>query len=228
MPRKRKENPAKPDDRMQPNHAIQVQQVPEETGARAMARTMLRPEMKNAAAAAAYTKTMLGDDLEKPGIGDFIGHVQAETSKASDGDITAVSKMLMAQAITLDSMFAELARRAALNMGQHIPAAEKYGRLALKAQSNCRATLEALAKLHQPAKEQIVRHIHVNEGGQAIIADQVNSYTGVPQNAEYARQSDATRYPGGSPALRRPDPLGQALPIASREGQETVPDARGH
>jgi hypothetical protein len=40
-------------------------------------------------------------------------------------------------------------------------------RLVLRAQANCRATLEALAKLHQP-REKVVQHIQVNEGGQAI------------------------------------------------------------
>ena len=73
------------------------------------------------------------------------------------------SRMLAAQAIALDSMFAELARRTANNMGEYVNAAERYGRLALKAQSNCRATLETLAKLHQP-REQTVKHFHVNEG----------------------------------------------------------------
>lgn len=72
--------------------------------------------------------------------------------------------------VTLESMLAELARRAANTMGEYINAAEHYGRLALKAQSNCRATLEALAKLHQP-REQTVHHVPVNEGGQAVVAD---------------------------------------------------------
>lgn len=227
MPRKRKQATEDPGP-MKPNHDLKVDQYPTETGAEAVARKLLQPDLKNALAASAFSKPALGNAVEAPGIGDFIGHIQSEGKKAEGGDIAQVSRMLSAQAVTLDSMFAEMARRAAANMGTHMEAMERYARLALKAQANCRATLETLAKLHQPAKEQIVRHIHVNEGGQAIIADQVNTYTGVPQNADYARQSDATRYPGGSPALRSPDPLGQALPVASREGQETVPDARGH
>lgn len=38
-----------------------------------------------------------------------------------------------------------------------------------------RATLEALAKLHQP-REQTVKHVHVNEGGRAIVADQIHQH----------------------------------------------------
>jgi hypothetical protein len=50
-------------------------------------------------------------------------------------------------------------RRSANNMGDYLEASERCMRLALKAQSNCRATSEALAELHQP-REQIVKHVH--------------------------------------------------------------------
>jgi hypothetical protein len=72
-------------------------------------------------------------------------------------------------------MFTELAPRAAVNMGQYLDASERYMRLALKAQGNCRSTLEALGKLHQP-REQTVKHVHVNEGAQAIVADQFHQH----------------------------------------------------
>jgi hypothetical protein len=84
---------------------------------------------------------------------------------------------LAAQAITLDNMFTEFARRACLNMGEYVNATDTYARLALKAQSNCRATLEALAKFHQP-REQTVRHVHVHEGAQAVVADQFHHHAG--------------------------------------------------
>lgn len=217
-----------PDDGMKSDNALMVEQAPEETGGQAVARKMLGPVLKNAIAASAFSEKAFGDQVEKPGLNDYVGQVKSEANKAADGDIAIVSRMLVSQAIALDSMFAELARRTAANMGQHLGATESYARLALKAQGNCRATLETLAKLHQPAKEQIVRHIHVNQGGQAIIAEQFHNHTGGPGNAEYVTQSDATRYSGGSAALRSKDTIGQALPIASREGQETVPYARGH
>jgi hypothetical protein len=58
--------------------------------------------------------------------------------------------LLMTQAHSLDSIFNELARRAALNMGEYLNATEHYLRLALKAQSQCRATLETLAAIKNP------------------------------------------------------------------------------
>lgn len=59
---------------------------------------------------------------------------------------TVPTAVLAAQAITLDAMTTDLARHAALNKGEYINAAERYARLALKAQSNSRATLWALTK----------------------------------------------------------------------------------
>ena len=122
-------------------------------------------------------------------------------------------------------MFTELARRAALNMSEYVNAAERYGRLALKAQSNCRATLETLAKLHQP-REQTVRHVHVNEGGQAVIADQFHNNTGGHRNAETVDQPHAADAAGNSPAMLGHDAQGIGLPIPGDQGREAVPDAR--
>ena len=136
-----------------------------------------------------------------------------------------VSRILAAQAIALDSMFAELARRAALNMGEYMDASERYGRLALRAQTNCRTTLEALAKLHQP-REQTVRHVHVNEGGQAVVADHFHNHAGGGENAETSEQSHATGAAGKRASLPRPDPQGEGLPIPGGEGAEPVPNAR--
>lgn len=202
---------------MQPNTALTIEKGTDETGAQAMARKLLEPTLKNAAAASGFASKMLGNESELPGIGDYADHIHLVTGKAAEGDLEMVSKILAAQAITLDGMFAELARRAALNMGEYINAAERYGRLALKAQGNCRATLDTLAKLHQP-REQTVRHVHVNEGGQAVVADQFYNHTGGIENVKSHNQSNATGQTGISAALLGKDASGNGVPVASREG----------
>lgn len=58
--------------------------------------------------------------------------------------------MLNAQVNALNAIFAELSRRAALNMGEYPAATERYLRLAFKAQSHCRATVETLAAIKNP------------------------------------------------------------------------------
>ena len=209
---------------MKPNHALDVEQTTAETGAQALARALLRPEGRHAVAASAFATPLLAIN-EKPGIGDFIDHVKVVSDRAEGGDVAVASRMLASQALTLDAMFTELARRAAANMGEHILAADRFARLAMKAQSNCRATLEALAKLHQP-REQTVRHVHVNDGGQAIVADSFHHHAGGPANAESAKQSHATGAAGKGTALPCQDAGRDGVPVASGEGAEAVPDAR--
>jgi hypothetical protein len=220
-------NREKPNGGMKPNNALTVEQSRDETGAQAMARRLLEPHFRHALSASSYANKALASNIEGPGIMDFVDHVQTATGKAEAGDLAMASRLLASQAITLDAMFTELARRAALNMGEYINAAESYGRLALRAQSNCRATLEALAKLHQP-REQTVRHVHVNEGGQAVIADQFHSHTGGQKNGGSDEQSHgaSARAAGVSPALLGADTCGNGVPIPSRERPEAVPNAR--
>lgn len=86
-------------------------------------------------------------------------------ARARNGDKSLASDILAAQAVALDTMFTQLAGRSAANMGQYLGAAERYMRLALK----------ALAKLHQP-REQTVKHVHLSEGGQAIVEDEIHQH----------------------------------------------------
>lgn len=208
-----------------PNHSLVVDQTPDETGAQALARKLLQPEARHAHTASSFASKMLGTAIELPGLKDFSDHMKVALAKAESGDLSFASRLLAAQAITLDSMFTELARRSAVNMGEYMDASERYGRLAMKAQSNCRATLEALAKLHQP-REQTVRHVHVNEGGQAVIADQFHNHTGGQRIAGNDEQSHATGGAGEGPALPSANPLGESVPIPGREGEAALQDAR--
>jgi hypothetical protein len=216
---------AKPTGGMKPNDALVVEQSSDETGAQAMARKVLDPGFRHAVTASSFAGKVLGSSIEHPGLMDYVDHVLKVGAKAETGDLAIASRLLASQAITLDAMFTELARRTALNMGEYIGAAESYGRLALKAQSNCRATVEALAKLHQP-REQTVRHVHVNDGGQAVIADQFHHHAGGARNAESINQSDATGAAGDCAALRGPDPARDGVPIPSRQREAALQDAR--
>jgi len=84
---------------------------------------------------------------------DFIESLKVMLKNAREaqaGDLSGQEATLAAQAATLDTMFNELARRAVMNIGEYLPAAEVYLRLALKAQSQCRATIETLAVIKNP------------------------------------------------------------------------------
>jgi len=73
-----------------------------------------------------------------------------QTDEIAKGNMSRPEAMLMSQAHTLDELFNNLIRRAALNMGEYLQASETYFRLALKAQSQCRATLETLSAIKNP------------------------------------------------------------------------------
>ena len=105
-------------------------------------------------------------------------------------------------------------------MGEYPEAAERW-RLALKAQGNCRATLGTLAKVHQP-REQIVKHVHVNDGGQTVVADEFHHHTRGTENAETVKQSHTAGTPCHGAPLLSPNPIGEGVSIASREGKEAV------
>lgn len=163
-------NEGKEADRMRPNHALTVEQRADETGAQALARRLLEPQFRPAASASAFASRAIAIDATQPGLMDYVNHLEKLCEEAEQSDPAIASRLLAAQAMTLDTMFTELLGRMARNMDAYPAAAERYGRLALKAQANSRATLQALGKLHQP-REQTVRHVHVNQAGNAVVAD---------------------------------------------------------
>jgi hypothetical protein len=205
---------------------VRVEAVQGETEAATMARVMVTPYLRHGIVGSSLAEKMVGKLPGEPRFDDYSVTIKATAQAAQKGELTMVSEYLTAQALSLDAMFTELTRRMTMNLGEYPQTAERYGRLALKAQSNCRATLEALVQLHRP-REQTVRHVHVNEGGQAVIADQVHHHAGGARNANSDEQPHATEAAGASAALPSPNPLGNGLPISGCERAEAVPNARG-
>ena len=197
-----------------------------ETETESMTRAMVGPYLRHGVVAKGLADKMTGKLPGDPQLDDYGRAIKAKADLARKGDMTLASEMLTAQSLSLDALFTELTRRATINFGDYPLAAERYARLAFKAQANCRASLEALAKLHQP-REQTVRHVHVNEGGQAVIADEFHHHGGGSgENAKSGNQSHATGAAGTSPALPGPDPLGNGVPVASGEREAAMQDAR--
>ena len=190
-----------------------------------LASVAIRPGVRHAALSSSFANQMFGDS-HQPSIGRDSKVMADLMAKAEEGDNALASRMLAVQAVTLDAMFTELGRRSVMNIGEYLGAAESYMRLALKAQANSRATLEALSKLHQP-REQTVKHVHVNEGGKAVVADQFHQHTGAGKNGKSNKQPHATGKTSESAALSSPDPIGQTVPVSGGEGKEAVPNARG-
>jgi hypothetical protein len=160
----------------------------------------------------------------KPSINDSVAIVTEASGKVRKGNLGDLKDMLVAQSQSLDAMFSFMTARALKNIAQYPEAVDRYARIALKAQAQCRATVESLDRMAN-GREQTVRHVHVdNRGGQAVIAETVN--TGGQENGKSVNQSDATGAAGIGPSLLSADTFGNGVPIASREGAKAVPDAR--
>lgn len=97
---------------------------------------------------------------------DMVESLREQGEAVNGGDLTAMEKMLAAQAVALNSIFAELARRAAVNMGEYLDATERYMRLALRAQGQCRAALETLAVMKNPPV--FARQANIAHGPQQV------------------------------------------------------------
>lgn len=131
------------------------------------------------------------------------------------GDLKHAETTLTAQAATLDAIFNEMARRAALNMGEYLDATERYMRLALKAQGQCRATLETLAAIKNPP---------------VIFAKQANIAHGPQQvNNDSFRNSTRTRA-GARKTGTAPNELIEGPDHGSKnmDNRATPAPARGH
>lgn len=123
----------------------------------------LNPAVNAAATVQAFGAGTIG----KLEISETLEAVMQTVAKVRKGDMSGPEAVLVAQASALNSIFTELARRAALNMAEYIEASEKYMRLALKAQAQCRATIETLAEMKNPPLV-IARQANVANGPQQV------------------------------------------------------------
>lgn len=142
--------------------------------AEAMAKMALRPSINAAAVMVAYTKP-----LGEQGVGALADALADDMKAVFTGDLQRAEAMLFGQAHALQAIFMNLARRSTAQ--EYMKNSETYLRLALKAQSQCRATLETLAAIKNPPVV-FARQANINNGGQ----QQVNNGT-VPQSAEDSR-----------------------------------------
>lgn len=144
-----------------------------ETPTQAMARVGLTPEFLSAAVL--VDGKMMGD----VDVIEVVDELRRQTAALNSGDLTRAEDMLLAQAHTLDGLFAQLASRALRS--QQRDGLESYMRLALKAQNQARATLQTLAEMKVPRQVAFVR--------QANIGNQVQVNNGAASQPARTRKS---------------------------------------
>ena len=108
----------------------------------------------------ALIPTLVGTELEEI------------AARVSSGDMSTPERMLLSQAMALQSIFTCMAKNASVNSGKN---REGMLMLALKAQSQSRNTILALAELKTPRQATFVRQQNVSGGAQ-----QVNNAASLP------------------------------------------------
>ncbi|WP_273454941.1 hypothetical protein [Nevskia ramosa] len=179
--------------------------IPEQHGKtreRQMADTMLSSALQSAMVIEGFGKNVLGE----LGIAELYDSLKDKGDTLRSGNLIAVELMLFNQAQALQGIFTSLARRAALNAGEYLNATDTYLRLALKAQAQCRATLETLAEIKNPQPTAFIRQ-------QNIAANQqVNNGTAPPAAS-----------PGANARVRAEDsdnPANKLSAVTYEQGQQ--------
>jgi hypothetical protein len=129
-------------------------------------------------AANAITAVRFSRELGELDLTECVAALVTLTQRVKDGDLGDAESLLTAQAVALNTIFTELTRRSLVNMGDYLDAAERYMRLALKAQSQCRATIETLALMKNPPTV-FAKQANIAHGPQ-----QVNNGLVLPSRAE--------------------------------------------
>ena len=91
--------------------------------------------------------------------------LRMQAAAVHNGDLSRCESMLMGQATGLQSLFASLVNRA--HGSELLTQFETYMRLALKAQSQCRATLETLSNIKNPPVV-YARQANIAQGPQQV------------------------------------------------------------
>lgn len=177
------------DDEPQRQVNLMLRKRKDESADQALARAALTPE---------YMACNSIHDLNR--IGPFkdaditllAGVLEKQTKQLQDGHFIRAESILVSQANTLDALFHHMLRRSMLNMGEYYDAANDYMKLALRAQSQCAATLSKLADIKKPTE--ILRQTNIAHGHQ-----QVNNFPEkeIPPN-ELLEEKDGERLEPGA------------------------------
>lgn len=127
-----------------------------------IARNALRPSFN---AALATLVNNLGLEAQC----DILALVEAlkeQIRTVNEGDLQRGEATLTAQAHTLDAIFSTLAVRAA--KAEHLTQFEAYVKLALRAQTQCRATWEGISAIQNPPVAGYVNQANIAHGPQQV------------------------------------------------------------
>lgn len=157
-----------------------VLQIPVKEGEsmnRAMARAMATPEMQAALTIRQWQDPVMPDTID---LNDTIIELREQSKAIKSGKMRRAEEMLLAQAHTLDELFNNLARKA--HRQEYLSNYETFFKLALKAQNQCRMTLETLSKIKNPPVV-YAKQANITNGPQ-----QINNGLPLPEGSTHAEK----------------------------------------
>ena len=135
------------------------------TRERLIAKVVVNGTVANANTIQTYEYGQMG---EHGSMMQTIDSLQEKINASKAGSTAVADELLIGQAVALNTIFNEMMRRAALNLGEYPEAVERYMRLAFKAQSQSRATLESLARIKCPPNVAFVKQANIAHGPQHV------------------------------------------------------------
>ena len=136
--------------------------VDEAQGKALLAHEIIRsPSVQNAIGMHAWGKFAGEADLV-----ELVRDLETRTEKVQAGDLRQLEAMLFGQAQVLQTVFTNLSRRA--SSAEYLKQFSVYMGLALRAQAQCRASLEALAEIKNPRPVAFVKQANISGGHQQV------------------------------------------------------------
>ena len=155
-PRAKKDVPAKQDKQSDNEHYAKIS---------------LSASFMSAAISDSFTSALLPDAK----LADVASALRDKVTTIQNGDMKPIEAMLIGQAQALQTMFVSLGRQAASKTS--LPQYTAFMNLALKAQSQSRATIQALVELKYPKQATFVKQANIANGHQQINNGQASNET---------------------------------------------------
>ena len=149
------------------------------------AKVSLQASTMSAVLSEAFTSQLFPDVK----LADSISALSDKIATIQNGDMQPIEAMLTGQAQALQTMFVSLGRQAVTKTGLQQYTA--FMNLALKAQAQSRATIQALIELKYPKQATFVKQANISNGNQQVNNGQTNNATSTraPAHAQVIEQT---------------------------------------
>ena len=168
--------------------ALQIEVNKGETKEGVVAGKALEPEVQAATTLVdVYNSDFCGELLD---LNATVGELAKQTEQLKQGDLSRAEGMLSSQAHLLDQMFNRLLRIGMNNLSYNADVADKVIKLAMKSQSQCRTTWEAISKIQNPPVTNYANQMNVAQNQQINNGQEINNPPNELLEKTYGQQLD--------------------------------------